>query len=548
MSVLGSADLNCGERMRRTKDETVSTRSRIEVETCLFPHTRLTRPQRTPISGVAFLLAICALVLHFVGRNHYGFFRDELYYIACGNHLAFGYVDQPPLIAVIARLSSFLLGTSLSGFRFFPAVASVCLVLLSAWLARELGGGYFAQGLASLAVLFAPIYLAFGSFLSMNAFEPLLWLACACILVRILKSGDERLWLLFGIVAGIGLQNKHTVLMFGFAVTTGMMLAGDWRQLCSKWFWLGGGLAFLIFLPNLIWEAQHNWPQIEVVRNAQTLKNTPVSTWRFLGEQVLFLNPVALPIIAMGLAWFLFSKREKRLRAVAWAFLVVIVTVAMLHGKSYYPVPFYSILLAAGSVELEVLFENWKGLRLGYAAMLAVSGLVMVPFSIPILSLEALVQYEQAIPIENVVKMERDSTGDLHQLYADMLGWDKMAAAVASVYHSLPPSDRKQCAILAGNYGEAGAIDLLGAAFGLPKAISAHNNYYLWGTNGHTGEVVILFGQHAESTKKLFSSVELAATISDRHAASAENHLAIYVCRHPKTPLAQLWPSLRYFE
>lgn len=534
--------------MLRTKAEAAATRPCIAAEARLLPHAKSEQSTRTPISGVVFLLAIVALVLHFIGRNQYGFFRDELYYIACGNHLAFGYVDQPPLIAVIARLSLLLLGTSLSAFRFFPSLASGCLVLLSGWMARELGGGRFAQGLASLAVLLAPIYLAFGSFLSMNAFEPVLWLACACILVRILKGSDERLWVLFGAVAGIGLQNKHTMLMFGFALVTGMMLARDWRQLRSKWFWAGGGLAFFIFLPNLIWEAQHNWPQIEVVHNARVLKNTPVSTWRFLGEQVLFLNPVALPIVAVGLAWLLFSKRAKRFRAFAWAFLVVIAVVTMLHGKSYYPMPFYSILLAAGSVGFEALFENKGTLPLAYSAMLAVSGLVMLPFGIPVLSLMALAQYEHAIPIVNAVKMERDSTGTVHQLYTDMLGWDRMTAAVASVYHSLPPSDRAHCAILAGNYGEAGAIDFLGAAFGLPKAISAHNNYYLWGTNGNTGEIVILFGQHAESTKKLFSSVELAATISDSDAASAESHLAIYVCRHPKAPLAELWPSLRYFE
>ena len=534
--------------MLRTKAETAARRPCIEGESRLLPYKKSEQSTQTPISRVVFLLAIVALVLHFIGRNQYGFFRDELYYIACGNHLAFGYVDQPPLIAVIARLSSLLLGTSLSAFRFFPSLASGCLVLLSGWMARELGGGRFAQGLASLAVLLTPIYLAFGSFLSMNAFEPLLWLACACILVRILKSGDERLWVLFGTVAGIGLQNKHTMLVFGFAVVTGLILAGEWRQLRGKWFWVGGGLAFLLFMPNLIWEAQHNWPQIEVVHNAQAIKNTPISTWRFLGEQILFLNPVALPIVAAGLAWLLFSKGGERLRAFVWAFLIVIAVVAMLHGKSYYPMPFYSILLTAGSVGFETMFETRETLRLAYSAVLAISGLVVLPFGIPILSLEALSQYEHAIPIENVVKMERDSTGAAHQLYNDMLGWDRMTAAVASVYHSLPPSDRAHCTILAGNYGEAGAIDLLGAPFGLPKAISAHNNYYLWGTNGSTGEIVILFGQHAESAKKLFSSVELAATISDSDAASAESHLAIYICRHPKAPLAELWPLLRYFE
>lgn len=502
----------------------------------------------SPVSQPAFLCALAALVLHFLSRNHYGFFRDELYYIACGNHLAFGYVDQPPLIAVIARVSSVLFGTSLSAFRFLPAVAGACLVLLTGWMTRELGGGRFAQLLASVAVLLAPIYLAFGSFLSMNAFEPVLWAACACILVRILKGGDECLWLLFGAVAGIGLQNKHTMLVFGFALVLGLMLACGWKHFRSRAFWLGGVLAFVIFLPNLLWEAHHNWPQIEVVRNGQHLKNAPVGIWQFVGEQVLFVNPVAVPVIVMGLGWLLFSKSEKRFRAIGWAFPVVLIVVMALHGKSYYPVPFYSILFAAGGVALESFLPNRYRLCRNYMAILAVSGLVMLPFGAPILPLETLLRYQNSIPLENVVKMERDSAGDVHQLYADMLGWEDVVSTVASVYHHLPPSDQKNCVILAGNSGEAGTIDLLGGKLGVPKAISAHNNYYLWGTNGHSGQVVILFGQHAESTKATFGSVERVATISHGHAVAAENNVPVYVCRQPKVSLAELWPSLRYFE
>jgi hypothetical protein len=511
--------------------------------------TTLPQPMPLPISRLVFVLALVSLLLHFIGRNRYGFFRDELYYIACGNHLAFGYVDQPPLIALVARLSSMAFGTALSGFRFFPAVAGAHLVLLTGWMTRELGGGRFAQALASLAVLLAPIYLGFGSFLSMNAFEPLFWMTCAYLLVRILKGGDQRLWLLFGVVAGIGLQNKHTMLMFSLAIVIGMILARDWEYMRTKWFWFGGILALVIFLPNLIWESQHNWPQIEVVRNAQNLKNTPVGVLRFFGEQFLFLNPVALPLIAAGLAWLLFSKRGQRFRSLGWAFLVVIAVVMTLHGKTYYPVPFYPILLAAGGVRFgTLLLESKKWLRLGYLAMLVISGLVMLPFGVPVLPLETLLHYQNVISLENVVRVERDSGGELHQLYADMLGWESMTATIANVYHQLPPSDQTQCTILAGNYGEAGAIDLLGAKYGLPGAISGHNNYYFWGTNGHTGEVVILFGQNAESIKTMFDEVERAATISDAHAVTAENHLPVYICRRPKAPLSEIWPSLRYYQ
>ena len=506
-------------------------------------------PSELPSSRFVLLLALTGLVLHLAGSGRYGFFRDELYYIACGNHLAFGYVDQPPLIALVARLSSLALGNALSGFRFFPALAGSCLVLLTGWLTRELGGGRFAQALASLGVFLAPIYLAFGSFLSMNAFEPLFWTGCACTLVRLLKGGDERLWLLFGALVGIGLQNKHTMLMFDFGIVSGIILAGYWKDMRTKWFWFGGILALVIFLPNLIWQAQHGWPQIEVVRNCQRLKNTGIGLGRFFGEQILFLNPVAFPIIAAGLGWLLLSGEGRRFRPLAWAFVLILTVVFILNGKTYYPLPFYPVLFAAGAVGFGcLLLEGRKWARVSYLTVLVVSGILMLPFGIPILSIETFLCYQKVVSLEKVVKMEHDSEGDLHQLYADMIGWENMTATIATVYHSLSPSDRARCAIMAGNYGEAGAIDFFGPRYGLPNAISGHNNYSFWGTHGYTGEIAIVFGQNAESIKQMFGSVEQVATISNALAAPAERRLPIYICRRSKVPLAQLWPQLRYFE
>jgi hypothetical protein len=513
------------------------------------PAVRILLPSELPASRFVLLLALTDLVLHLAASGGYGFFRDELYYIACGRHLAFGYVDQPPLVALVARLSSLAFGNTLPGFRVFPALALSGLVLLTGCLTRELGGGRFAQALAALGVFLAPVYLAFGSFLSMNAFEPLFWTGCTYILVQILKRGNERLWLLLGGLAGIGLQNKHTMLVFGFGMISGMILARDWKQMRNKWFWFGGLLALIIFLPNVIWEAQHGWPQIEVVRNCQRLKNTPVSLWRFFGEQILFVNPVAFPVVASGLVWLLLSRRGQRFRSLGWAFVVIVAVIMVLDGKTYYPLPFYPILFAAGGIGLGWLLSKSRGwLRGSYLAALVVSGLLMLPFGVPILSLEALLRYQQVIRLESAVKTEHDSRGDLHQLYADMIGWENMAATVATVYDSLSPSDRGRCGILAGNYGEAGAIDFFGPQYGLPDAISGHNNYYLWGTHGYTGEVAIVFGQHAESIKAMFGSVERVATISNRHAAQAETQLPVYLCRRSKAPLAQLWPQLRYFE
>ena len=277
---------------------------------------KLARPagEKQRSSPILICLAATALLLHFLGSGRYGFFRDELYYIACGNHLAWGYVDQPPLIALIARVSGSLFADSLSGFRFFPALANASLVLLVGRITRELGGRLFAQVLAGITVLLSPVYLAFGSFLSMNAFEPLFWMGCAYILIRILRGGDERLWVALGALAGAGVLNKHTMLLFGFALVIGLLLTRERERLRNKWVLVGALVGFAIFLPNLIWEARHDWPQIEVVRNAQNLKNTPVSSLRFFGEQILFLNPLAFPLVVSGLAWFFLSKQGRRFR------------------------------------------------------------------------------------------------------------------------------------------------------------------------------------------------------------------------------------------
>ncbi|HYM11812.1 MAG TPA: glycosyltransferase family 39 protein [Bryobacterales bacterium] len=502
-----------------------------------------------PTSRILICLAAADVLLHFAGSGRYGFFRDELYYIACGQHLAWGYVDQPPLIAVIARLSAFLLGNSLLAFRFFPALAGACLVLLTGRMTRDLGGDRFCQAIAGIGVLLAPVHLAFGSFFSMNAFEPLFWMGCACILLRILNGGDERLWLLFGAVAGVGLLNKHTTLLFGFALVAGLLLTRERERLRTKWFWLGGLLALAIFLPNLIWEAQHHWPQIEVVRNAQKFKNSPVGPLQFLGEQVLFLNPIALPVLAAGLAWLLLTPRGRRFRCLGWAFLIVLAVVMALKGKTYYPWPAYPMLIAAGGVALGAVLSGLrrKWLRLAYPALLAVSGIVMLPYGVPALPVQAFLRYQDALPLARSVKTERDSDGRMPQLYADMFGWEGMAATVARVYHSLPPAEQAHCAILAGNYGEAGAIDFFGPRYGLPKAISGHNNYYLWGPRGYTGEVVILFGERSELVKQMFGEVRQVATISDPYAVRVESNLSVYVCRRPKAPLAALWPQLKLY-
>ena len=502
------------------------------------------------VSGTAILIGLAAtkLVIQLSGIAHYGFFRDELYYMACGEHLAWGYVDQPPLIALIAWLARHLLGNSVFALRIGCALAGSAVVYFTGILARELGGGRFAQTLAAICIFFAPGYLAFDSFFSMNAFEPLFWLLCALLAVRIVKGTSPKLWLAFGALSGIGLENKHSMLVFGFGTVSGFLLSGEWRVFRSKWIWIGGAIALALFFPNLLWESRHGWPQVEVVRNAQLYKNIPISHLRFIAEQIAFLGPLALPVWLGGLCWLLAARQAKPFRFLGWAYLIVMAVFAFGDGKSYYPLPFYSILIAAGGVIFEELLaeNNRFWLPLAYSALLVVSGLVTVPFAVPVLSVDNFLRYSQKLPYSKVVTAERDAVdAELPQLYADMFGWENTAVTVARVYRSLPQDERANCAILGGNYGETGAIDYYGPALGLPKAIGGHNSYYYWGPRNYSGACVIVFGEQSSDFIKLFGDVQLAATADNPHAMPNEQHIPIYICRKPVAPLAVLWPHFK---
>ncbi len=494
-----------------------------------------------------FALASCKLLIQFAGINHYGFFRDELYYIACGQHLAWGYVDQPPLIAFFAWCARHALGTSLFATRLLPVLAGAAVVYLTGRVAAELGGGLFAQFLAATGILLAPAYIAFDSFFSMNAFEPLFWLLCAWIAIRILKGASPRLWLLFGAVAGLGLENKHSMLVFGFALVGGLLLSGHAQLFHSKWIWMGAGLALVIFLPNLIWESRNGWPQIEVVRNAQQFKNEAISPLQFLFEQVLFMQPLALPVWLAGLVWYFAAADGKRFRFLGWSYVFVLAIFIVLGGKSYYALPIYPVLMAAGGVALEGYFaapaRRW--MAVAFPALLVAAGLVTLPFGAPILPVDTFLRYASLLPYANSVKTERDATTALPQLYADMFGWENMATQIAHAYRALPQSEQAGCAILAGNYGEAGAIDHFGPALGLPAAISGHNSYYFWGPRAYSGSCVILFGERADELKDLFGDAQLVGVITDPHAAVAERNVHVYLCRRPRAPLAELWPHFK---
>jgi 4-amino-4-deoxy-L-arabinose transferase-like glycosyltransferase len=322
------------------------------------PHAVNPATNRWVVTGglVVLCLAATKLLIHLYADRYYGYFTDELYYLACARHLAWGYVDQPPLIAFITRFGVLLWGDSLSAIRFFPALAGAGKVILTGLIARELGGGRFAQGLAALSVLVAPGFLGMDNLLSMNVFEPLFWLGCSYVILRIIHTRNQKLWLWVGLLSGLGLLNKHSMLIFGFGIVAGLVLTRERRCFRSPWIWLGGLLSLLIFLPNLLWNIQNHFPFLELQANIRADgRNVVLSPLAFWSQETLSMLPLTLPIWLVGFWFVFFTEKGKSYRVLGWACLITFAIIFTLNPRIYYLWPAFPILLAAGSV----LWESW---------------------------------------------------------------------------------------------------------------------------------------------------------------------------------------------
>jgi len=493
--------------------------------------------------------AASTVLLHFLTNGSYGYFRDELYFIACGQHLAAGYVDMPPMTPMVARLSLATMGDSLFALRFFPALAGGATVAIAGILAAELGGAFFAQMLAMLSAMAAPIYLGLDTILTMNAFDPVLWMGCVWALIRILAGGDSRWWLVFGAFSGVGLENKESMLFLGFALMLGLALTSGRAAMFNRWFVLGAALATLLFLPTLTWQARHGFPMLVELNNVRaSTKNAPVGWLGFFTGQILMMSPIALPVWSSGLYFLLFSPRGKRWRAIGVAYLALCALFVTLKGKIYYPAPYYPVLLAAGAVQLEQIGAGtWRPVvRYALPAMIAATGVILAPMAIPILPVETFIRYERLLGLKPMATETR-KTAQLPQTYADMFGWPEMVATVARVYDSLPPDERRRAAIFTRNYGEAAAVDFFGPRYGLPKSISGHMAYFTWGPRSYDGSIVITIGVPADAARRWFSDIRVAANVGTEYSMPDE-HVPVLICRNPRFPLAQIWPHTRIYQ
>jgi hypothetical protein len=505
-----------------------------------------TRKHSTESALIAFF-GVVALLVHLLTNGRYGYFRDELYYIACARHLAFGYVDQPPLSILLLRLSQMLLGDSLPAIRLLPAVAGAATVAFTGVIARELGGRGWAIALACAGSLCALFNLAVGNFFSMNAFESLFWMGCVYLLIRIINGGSPKLWLWMGALLGLGLENKHSTVFFAAGIFIALLLTPERRHLAEKWIWLGGLIAFAIALPNILWQVWHHWPTYELLRNiAHSNKNVALSPAQFVAQQIVFLNPGTLPLWIAGLLWLFGSRDGRRYQALGIIYLVTLAEFIVLHGKSYYLAPAYPMLLAAGGVATERIFvARLKWLKPVLLGAILVTGALFAPLAVPILPPAKLIAYMQAIRLQPP-RTETSHTAALPQVFADQFGWEQMAGSVAHVYHHLRPEDEKRAALFCQNYGEAGAIDFFGPKLGLPPAICAHQNYFLWGPRDWTGEVALVLDTNDEDERELFASVEdLGQIVSSPWAMPYERQAHIFLCRDLKASVQEFWPHVK---
>ncbi|HLO28024.1 MAG TPA: glycosyltransferase family 39 protein [Anaerolineales bacterium] len=496
------------------------------------------------------LLALAAikLLVHLLTSQRYGYFRDEFYYIAASKRLAFGYVDFPPFIAVLTRLVRVTLGESLLALHLLPALAGAVLVFLTGLMARQLGANRFGQTLAALTALIAPQFLGVNSLLTVDAFDVLFWGLAIYVLILILKYEDPKVWLWFGLVVGLGLTNKISLLYFSLALVIGLVLTPQRKYFRSLWLYLGGAIALAFLVPYLIWNAANGWPTVQFFA-AYGNKVYQASPIEFILQQILIMHPFTFPLWLMGLIYF-FSKKGTAYRPLGWMYIVLLLIFMLQHAKNYFLAPIYPVLFAAGAVLFEQLVQagrrSW--LKAAFVSLLVIGGILVAPLAIPILPLRAHLAYTR-ITSGTDTQSEIYETGVFPQHFADRFGWEEMAVTVADVYHSLPPEDQANACIFAGNYGEAGALEFYGPRYGLPHVISGHNNYYLWGPDDCTGETVITIGAgNLEDLKQAFSDVRQVDQTHCDYCMPYENNLPIYVARGLKSPLEQLWPGVKVFQ
>ncbi|MFE2872854.1 ArnT family glycosyltransferase [Embleya sp. NPDC059259] len=479
---------------------------------------------------VLIMIAVFAVQVALSGR--YGFHRDELYFVVAGRHLAWGYVDQPPLTPLLARASGELFGDQPQDLRIFAALACAATVLVVALMAREFGSGRTGQLLAAACAATSGIVLGVGHLWSTATLDILAWLLVAWFLLRLLRTGDGRWWLAVGAAVGGAMLNKYLVGYLVVALLVGLLAVGPREVLRSRLLGAGVAVAVLLSAPGLIWQAGHDWPQFTVAGGISTDDGVE-NRILFVPLQIAYLSPLFVPIWVAGGVRLWRSAELRWARSILPGYLVLCVLVIGSGGKSYYALPLLLVLVAAGCEPTVRWAASRPGRRLPVGSMLVVATVTSAVISLPLL------------PVGRV-----NAVIGINPEQGEQIGWPELADAAAVAWVQIPAEQRDRAVLFAGNYGEAGALDRYGPARGLPKPYSGHMSFADWGPPPDRADGPVVVVREGEVTRRYrdFVGCRLVTRVDNGMGVdNEEQHAVVELCAGTAKPWSRLWPELRHF-
>ena len=506
--------------------------------------------RRNNLFILAFLSVIMVIIFMISSIiKPYGFFIDELYFMACSKRLAWGYVDQPPLSIALLWMMQHLFGNSIFVIRILPALSIAATVFITGLIARRLGGGLVSMLLSGLAVMIMPVFLVFGSFYSMNCFEPLIWTTIVFFVIKMIQEDHPHYWIQIGNLMGLGLEMKHTMALYIAALLIGFLFSDKRRLLFNRWILWGGLACFIIILPNLIWQVVNHFPSLELYRNSFGSKNINKSYLQVLIEQIIFANPLSFPLWFTGLVILAFTPgRKYRLLLYAYIFLLLV----MMAGHSSRPdriSAIYTFFMASGAVAIEQhLKPFWRKFTQASIAILMVSGgVLLAPVFCPLLPPSVTKNHISRLGLH--LDLEEGKKGEpIPQWLADRIGWPEFAEQVSQVYHALPANERQNAVIISSNYGTAGALEYYGPGLGLPKVYATHNSYHSWGPPSDTVHVYIGVFIDIDYARRNFESVEESVVFHCPDCTRPQRNVPIYILRGPKFSMGKEWKNFKFYH
>ena len=488
--------------------------------------------------GLITIFVIIKLLLHFLTNTNYEVHRDGLLYIELGKHLSWGYQSVPPSIAVLANLSRLMFGDTVFGINFFPAIIGAISLILIGIMVKEMGGNKMAQFIALLAFLTSPAYLRSNTLLQPVSFDQFYWLLIAFLIFRLIDTEKHVYWIWIGMATGMAFLNKYSVVFYMFAFLISIFLTPLRKWMKTPYPYIGGVIALLIALPNLIWQYRHDWPVVSHMRELSETQLIHVRIDIFLLEQFMMNFPAVIIWLA-GLVFILFIREGKKYRILGLMYILTLAQLIILRGKPYYSLGLYTMLFAFGGFILVKWFQGkLVFLRYLVIAFNLIFALLFLPMSLPILKPDKYIRFMHKIGLENSQRWEGGDYHELPQDYADMIGWEELTQIVSDAYNSLTPAEKERCTIFANNYGEAGAINFYGKKLGLPPAISFNDSYLLWAPDSISGDILIKAGD-SDDLVEMFNYVQIVGRITTRNAR--EEGLPVYLFKNPKTDVGKYY-------